>query len=73
MAGRFHLPGEYSPRPGDVVLYAPVMATFGQHTNIVVHNDGGTLTTVGGNERGEVGAATVDSHDPGIVGYGSLR
>ncbi|MCE5291043.1 MAG: CHAP domain-containing protein [Nocardiaceae bacterium] len=73
MVGRFHPPEGYSPRPGDVVLYAPAMAKFGQHTNFVVHNDGGTLTTVGGNERGEIGVAAVDSHDPGIVGYGSLR
>ncbi|GGC54712.1 CHAP domain-containing protein [Hoyosella rhizosphaerae] len=63
----------YEPKVGDVILYAP-RSKFTQHTSIVVRNDDGVLTTVGGNEflRGEVAARNVRTSHSGIVGYGVL-
>lgn len=70
--GRFVAHGTgYQPTIGDTVLYSDD-STFGQHTNVVVANDAGTLTTVGGNEGDEIRVSTVDLSDAGIVGYGVL-
>lgn len=71
--GRFSAVGSgYSPRPGDVVIYAPG-SPFGQHTNIVLAAGEHTLTTIGGNERGSV---RIHRYDPagiaGIVGFGHM-
>ncbi|WP_062995375.1 CHAP domain-containing protein [Nocardia mikamii] len=71
--GRFSAVGSgYSPRPGDVVIYAPG-SPFGQHTNIVLAAGDHTLTTIGGNERGSV---RIHRYDPatiaGIVGFGHM-
>jgi hypothetical protein len=74
--GRFATAGSgYRPRTGDVILYSPE-SRFGQHTNIVlVADNSGTLTTIGGNEDDGVRierwdpAAVPDIH---IVGYGRL-
>jgi len=63
---------EYSPKVGDVVLYDNP-SPHGQHTNIVVKNDNGTVTTVGGNEGGKIRIQTnILQEDPGLVGYGVL-
>ncbi|MFI2337202.1 CHAP domain-containing protein [Nocardia rhamnosiphila] len=74
-SGRFAAAGSgYRPVTGDVILYSPE-SRFGQHTNIVLAEDHGTLTTIGGNEDDAVGierwdpAAVPDTH---IVGYGRL-
>ncbi|GGL29938.1 hypothetical protein GCM10011588_50900 [Nocardia jinanensis] len=54
----------------------PPASRFGQHTNIVLTADNGTLTTIGGNEGDTVGierwnpTAVPDIH---IVGYGRLE
>ncbi|ORA38269.1 CHAP domain-containing protein [Mycobacterium aquaticum] len=63
-------PPEYSPQPGDMVLYdAP--SPKGQHVNIVLINNNGTLTTVGGNEGRNVALSTYKiADDPGIRGFG---
>ncbi|MBF5001209.1 CHAP domain-containing protein [Nocardia sp. BSTN01] len=71
--GRFSAVGSgYSPRPGDVVIYAPG-SPFGQHTNIVLAAGEHSLTTIGGNERGSV---RIHRYDPagiaGIVGFGHM-
>jgi hypothetical protein len=43
----------------------------GQHVNIVLINDNGTLTTVGGGEGANVGLSTYKiADDPGIRGFG---
>lgn len=68
-SGRFRGPG-YQPRPGDVVLCSPGWR-FRQHTNIVVVNDDGELTTIGGNEGG-INVGSVKADDRGIVGFGLL-
>jgi hypothetical protein len=63
----------YQPKVGDVVLYNDP-GIFGQHTNIVIKNDDGALTTVGGNEEGKIRVFT--NHDSAaavIVGYGVLQ
>ena len=67
--GRYEAPG-YAPKPGDMVLY-DVPSPKGQHVNIVLINDHGTLTTVGGGEGRGVGLSTyVAADDSGITGYG---
>ncbi|WP_067817057.1 CHAP domain-containing protein [Nocardia inohanensis] len=64
----------YRPKTGDVVMYSETSA-FQQHTNIVIAADAatGTITTVGGNEFGQV---TIHRYNPGLisglVGYGRL-
>ncbi len=63
-------PADYTPVPGDVVLYAPEHR-MRQHTNFVVGVDDGVVTTVGGNQPGGVSALTFEHADTkGIVGYG---
>ena len=44
---------DYQPLPGDAAIYrnSPV---FGDHANIVLKNDNGVLTTVGGNETNRI-------------------
>ncbi|WP_078324225.1 CHAP domain-containing protein [Mycobacteroides salmoniphilum] len=67
--GRYETP-EYAPKPGDMVLYDEP-SPKGQHVNIVLINDNGTLTTVGGGEGRGVGLSTyVAADDSGITGYG---
>ena len=60
----------YQPLPGDVAIYrnSPV---FGDHTNIVLKNDNGVLTTVGGNEMNRIRVFTNrDKQYEGLLGYG---
>ena len=60
----------YQPLPGDVAIYrnSPV---FGDHTNIVLKNDNGVLTTVGGNETNRIRVfVNRDKQYDGLLGYG---
>ena len=60
----------YQPLPGDVAIYrnSPV---FGDHTNIVLKNDNGVLTTVGGNEANRIRVfVNRDKQYGGLLGYG---
>ena len=60
----------YQPFPGDVAIYrnSPV---FGDHTNIVLKNDNGVLTTVGGNEVNRIRVfVNYDKQYDGLLGYG---
>ena len=70
-AGRFKPANSgYQPLPGDVVIYrnSPV---FGDHTNIVLKNDNGVLTTVGGNETNRIRVfVNHDKQYDGLLGYG---
>ncbi|MBF6174454.1 CHAP domain-containing protein [Nocardia blacklockiae] len=60
----------YLPRVGDVVLY-DASSPFGQHTNIVLAADAATLTTIGGNEQGDIRIHHyVRASVPGMVGFG---
>jgi hypothetical protein len=70
---RFVVAGSaYTPKVGDVVIYHDP-SPFGTHTNIIIANDGGKLTTVGGNEPGGIRVKTYNpADDPGLVGYGKL-
>ena len=64
----------YQPKLGDVVIYDKNASPFGQHTNIVLKNEDGTITTVGGNENREVRIQTFKISDHmGIDGYGELK
>lgn len=61
----------YQPLPGDVAIYrnSPV---FGDHTNIVLKNDNGVLTTVGGNEANRIRVfVNRDKQYDGLLGYGA--
>jgi len=70
--GRFKEPG-YQPQLGDVVMYNNP-SPFGQHTNIVIANNNGEVTTVGGNEYGKIHIQVHnDANDAGLVGYGILQ
>ena len=63
----------YQPLPGDVAIYrnSPV---FGDHTNIVLKNDNGVLTTVGGNEANRIRLfINRDKQYDGLLGYGVLN
>ena len=60
----------YQPLPGDVAIYrnSPV---FGDHTNIILKNDNGVLTTVGGNEANRIHMfVNRDKQYDGLLGYG---
>ena len=60
----------YQPLPGDAAIYrnSPV---FGDHTNIVLKNDNGVLTTVGGNEANRIRVfINHDKQYDGLLGYG---
>lgn len=70
--GRFVPVGGYQPRTGDVLMYDST-SPFGQHTNIVLKSGPGVVTTIGGNEFGEVSIHTFALAEvPGIVGFGRL-
>ncbi|WP_433658912.1 CHAP domain-containing protein [Nocardia sp. CA-128927] len=70
--GRFVPVGGYQPRTGDVLMYDS-SSPFGQHTNIVLTSGAGVVTTIGGNEFGEVSIYTFALDQvPGIVGFGRL-
>jgi hypothetical protein len=71
VTGRFKSANSgYQPLPGDVAIYrnSPV---FGDHTNIVLKNDNGALTTVGGNEANRIRVfVNRDKQYDGLLGYG---
>lgn len=60
----------YQPLPGDAAIYrnSPV---FGDHANIVLKNDNGVLTTVGGNEANRIRVfVNHNKQYDGLLGYG---
>lgn len=60
----------YSPKVGDVMLYDNP-SPFGQHVNIVIKNDHGVITTIGGNEPGGIRIVEHKEADSaGFIGYG---
>ena len=60
----------YQPLPGDVAIYRN-SSVFGDHTNIVLKNDNGVLTTVGGNEVNRIRVfVNHDKQYDGLLGYG---
>lgn len=71
--GNWHPYGDgYQPKVGDVAIYDGD-GPYGQHTNFIMRNDSGLLTTVGGNE---VGAIRIQQHqlndDLKAVGFAEL-
>jgi len=71
--GRFEsASSKYSPKVGDIMFYDNP-SPFGQHTNIVIKNNNGLITTVGGNEPGGIRVYTHKTKDGvGFIGYGIL-
>lgn len=68
---RLHLQGsDYQPQPGDLVLWK-TGSRFGAHTNLVLSDRDGRLTTVGGNQPGGITVTTEAADDSGILGFGS--
>lgn len=62
----------YQPKVGDIMLYDNP-SPFGQHTNIVIKNEAGVITTIGGNEPGGIRIITHTEPDKaGFIGYGVL-
>ena len=60
----------YEPKVGDIMLYDNP-SPFGQHTNIVIKNDNGIVTTIGGNEPGGIRVVKHDTVEgAGFIGYG---
>jgi len=60
----------YTPKVGDIMLYDNP-SLFGQHTNIVIDNDNGVVTTIGGNEPGGIRIVKHEKPDTvGFIGYG---
>ena len=60
----------YSPKVGDIMLYDNP-SPFGQHTNIVIRNENGIVTTLGGNEPGGIRIVKHTAPDTtGFIGYG---
>ena len=60
----------YSPKVGDIMLYDNP-SPFGQHTNIVIGNENGVITTIGGNEPGGIRIVRhTQPDDAGFIGYG---
>ncbi|MET8648294.1 CHAP domain-containing protein [Nocardia aurea] len=72
-AGRFTpIAADYRPRTGDVLLYGD-SSPFTQHTNIVLEVENGLVTTIGGNEFGEVRIHRFAlAGVAGVVGFGRL-
>lgn len=62
----------YTPKAGDIMLYDNP-SPYGQHVNMVIKNDHGIVTTIGGNEPGGI-RITVHSKNEarGFLGYGVL-
>ncbi|MFD0360644.1 CHAP domain-containing protein [Nocardia sp. GCM10030253] len=62
----------YQPRTGDVLLYGE-SSPFSQHTNIVLAAGGGKVTTMGGNEFGDIRIHRFTLAEvPDVVGFGRL-
>lgn len=62
----------YQPKVGDIAIYDG-NGPFGQHTNFVMRNDNGELTTVGGNENGAIRVQVhTRNNDLHVVGFAEL-
>ncbi|WP_037074626.1 CHAP domain-containing protein [Pseudonocardia spinosispora] len=72
-AGRFRTPDSgHQPTVGDVVFYS-AQSPFGQHASMVLANEGGELTTIGGNEGDQVRVRRVSiGRTAGVLGFGLL-
>jgi hypothetical protein len=68
--GRFSPPGDYTPKFGDVIMYAPDDRLWRQHTQFVLADSGGELTTLGGNQPGGITLGRTPDDDGGIIGFG---
>lgn len=71
--GKFHsVDSQYIPKVGDLMLYDNP-SPHGQHVNMVIKNDNGIVTTIGGNEPGGIRVFVHDKTEaPGFLGYGTL-
>lgn len=70
--------GEQEPQPGDVAFYIGAQTPDGgssSHVNIVVEVNGGTMTTIGGNEGDAIkkGERKIQLGASGLVGFGRIE
>lgn len=73
-ADKFQLAdADYDAKTGDILIYDNP-SRFGQHANLVLANDNGAITTIGGNERDKIRVTenTYPADDHGFVGYDIL-
>ena len=62
----------YTAKVGDIMLYDNP-SPFGQHTNMVIKNENGSITTIGGNEPGGIRVYEhIQPDKAGFIGYGAL-
>ncbi len=62
----------YTPKPGDIVIYQTGSLPYPHHVNIVISVDGEKMTTIGGNESGQIKKADHESYNASyITGYGT--
>jgi hypothetical protein len=62
---------DFTPQPGDVVIYKEGLSPFPSHANIVISYDPGTnrFTSIGGNESNRIRKQTFDADLSAITGY----
>ncbi len=71
--GQWHDYGNYQPKTGDIVIYKDD-SKFGGHTNFVLKNEKGFLTTIGGNEIRKIRIQRYKfDNSVGIKGFGELK
>lgn len=72
--GRYQKASEYTPKLGDVAIYVGKNFYGGsrEHANIVLKVEGGVMTTIGGNERGNlrINRTKIMVNESGLVGFG---
>ncbi len=72
-AGQWQKYGNYQPKVADIVIYRDD-SVFDGHTNFVLKNNNGILTTIGGNEVGKIRIQRYQISDKiGIKGYGKIE
>ncbi len=70
---QWHDYGDYQPKTGDIVIYKD-NSMFSGHTNFVLKNSNGYLTTIGGNEMKKIRIQKFKFDDSiGIKGFGELK
>ena len=62
----------YVPKPGDIVINNEGVEPYPRHVNIVVSVEGKKITTIGGNESGQIKKADHNDYDANYIsGYGT--
>lgn len=65
----YHKGNDYTPSPGDVIMYCWDGDGSPEHTGIVVECNGSTLTVIEGNKSDAVGYRSISKTNSQIIGY----